>query len=108
MLAAAPHQRPDLLSVDAGGLLDVHPGVVPADGGGWRCGAWWARPDPERGHLQLGRTGGESEREADGLDALRALCVAHWTREPDGSAPARVRALGAPAAAALSRWQLSD
>jgi hypothetical protein len=44
--------------------------------------------------------------DGDGLDGLRALCVAHWDRHPDAGAPARVIASGERAAAAVGRWGL--
>ncbi|WP_309229667.1 hypothetical protein [Blastococcus sp. TML/M2B] len=40
----------------------------------------------------------------DGLDGLRALCVAHWIRHPDGGAPARVLGEGVEASTALRNW----
>ena len=106
LLAAGPHQRPDLLSADAGGLLTPHPAVV-ADGGGARCGPWSARRTEAADVLLLGvddpdRDGG------DGLDGLRALCVAHWSRHPDHGAPVRVVAGDDAAAAALERWGLTE
>ena len=42
----------------------------------------------------------------DGLDGLRALCVAAWADSPDRGADVRVLAEGAPAAAAVERWHL--
>ncbi|WP_409329731.1 HAD-IIA family hydrolase [Trujillonella humicola] len=105
LLAAGPLQRPDLLAHDCGGLLAPHPAVVP-DTGRWRCGRWWAGP-VEAG-LVLG--GGAGEPAAgpadDGLDGLRALCVAHWAGSPqDGGLPV-VSPDGGPAADALRRWGL--
>ncbi|MGY1683440.1 HAD-IIA family hydrolase [Geodermatophilus sp. SYSU D01176] len=107
LLAAGPDQRPDLLAPDAAGLLEPHAAVVAADGG-WRCGAWSVRGD---GPLRLGRDAGGGPAGPDGpdgLDGLRALCVAHWTRHPQGAAPARVAADDEAAAAALRRWALAS
>ncbi|MGK5173896.1 HAD-IIA family hydrolase [Geodermatophilus sp. CPCC 205761] len=105
LLAAGPHQRPDLLSPDASGLLDVHPEVVAVDGG-WHCGVWDARPLGEDGHLRLSCVPGERGDGGDGLDGLRALCVAHWSAHPDAAVPARVQAADDASAAALERWSL--
>ena len=103
LLAAGPHQRPDLLAPDAGGLLTPHPPVVP-EGAAWRCGGWTGRS--ERGVLRLARVGAATTDSGDGLDGLRALCVAHWAGRPGGAAPARVVASDEAAAAALGRWEL--
>ena len=105
LLAAGPDQRPDLLAPDAAGLLTAHPGVV-AEDGGWRCGAWSARSGAGDGPLRLGRHLAGAAAGADGLDGLRALCVAHWARNPARAAPARVVAADEAAAAELQRWAL--
>ncbi|MGY1634345.1 HAD-IIA family hydrolase [Geodermatophilus sp. SYSU D01186] len=102
LLAAPPMQRPDLLGTDAAAVLSAHPPVVGA-GAGWRCGGWVARPVGEGGRLELacvtqGADGG------DGLDGLRALCVAHWALHADGAAPPNVQASDEASAAALARW----
>jgi HAD superfamily hydrolase (TIGR01450 family) len=102
LLAARPDHRPDLLSADAGGLLVAHPAVV-GEEGGHRCGAWVARPDGDR--LALRRAGG-AEADDDGLDGLRALCVAHWTAHPDEGATALVTAEDDEARRALQTWRL--
>jgi glycerol-1-phosphatase len=103
LLVAGPDQRPDLLAPDAGGLLTPHPAVVAGDGG-WRCGEWSARAGD--GLIRLGRDAVGAPASADGLDGLRALCVAHWARHPEQAAPARVAAADEAAAAALRRWAL--
>ncbi|HZH21125.1 MAG TPA: HAD-IIA family hydrolase [Geodermatophilus sp.] len=105
LLAAGPEHRPDLLAPDAGGLLTVHPAVV-AEDGGWRCGEWSARAG--NGSLRLGRDAPGAPASADGLDGLRALCVAHWARHPETAAPARVDAADEAAAAVLRRWALAS
>jgi HAD superfamily hydrolase (TIGR01450 family) len=123
LLAAPPAQRPDLLAPDAAGLLAVHPAVV-ADGGALRCGAWSVQAAEGEDVLVL-RADQDADEDADaddcdpplhaasgaptddGLDGLRALCVAHWTRHPDDGATVRVLASGDRAAAALRRWRLS-
>ncbi len=105
LLAAAPEQRPDLLAADAGGLLRAHPPVA-SDGAAWRCGSWTARPAEGGDVLVLGA--GEPQGDGDGLDGLRALCAAHWSRHPDGGAPARVLAAGQRAAQLLVRWGIGD
>jgi glycerol-1-phosphatase len=104
LLAARPDHRPDLLSPDAGGLLAVHP-VVVADGQARRCGNWTVSPAEVDDVLVLEAVG-EDDR-SDGLDGLRALCVAHWGRHPDTGSPGRVAAVGPRAVAALEQWGLA-
>lgn len=103
LLAASPERRPDLLSQDAAGLLQPHPAVV-LDGQSWRCGVWTARTGEEETVVVL-EASGEPGAD-DGLDGLRALCVAHWSRHPAGGASPRVLASGPPAAEALALWGL--
>jgi glycerol-1-phosphatase len=104
LLAAPPEHRPDLLSPDAAGVLQPHPAVVP-DGQSWRCGSWTARAGegPEVLVLEVAGDAGAD----DGLDGLRALCVAHWTRHPEQGSAARVVPSGSPAEEALVRWGLA-
>ena len=104
LLAARPDHRPDLLSADAAGLLVAHP-AVSAEEGGSRCGAWHAGPDGEQ--LVLRHVGGR-EADDDGLDGLRALCVAHWTAHPEEGATPRITAGDDDAARALAGWGLTD
>ena len=103
LLAAGPQQRPDLLAPDAGGLLTRHPPVVP-EGAGWRCGSWTGRSRGEE--LQLAQDRAAATDHGDGLDGLRALCVAHWAGSPGAAAPVRVLAADEAAAAALRAWGL--
>ena len=104
LLAAAPEHRPDLLAHDAAGLLIVHPRVT-EESGSWRCGAWTAITGEAAGVLLL-RHHGPDRPDDDGLDGLRALCVAAWSGAPDGPADVRVLAQVSPAAEAVERWQL--
>jgi HAD superfamily hydrolase (TIGR01450 family) len=104
LLAASPEHRPDLLAADAAGMLQPHPAVVP-DGRSWRCGAWTASVGEGRDVLVLeasGDPGGDN-----GLDGLRALCVAHWARHPDRGSAAGVVASGPRAREALVGWGLT-
>jgi hypothetical protein len=103
LLAARPVHRPDLLSADASGLLSAHPEVVP-DGAGWRCGSWWAGV-ADGGVLTL-RSAGDQAGSDDGLDGLRALCVAHWRQHPEGGVTPRLGAAGDAARRALARRAL--
>ena len=105
LLAARPDHRPDLLSADAAGLLTAHPAVV-ADGQARRCGRWTVGPAEADDVLVL--EADETGDEGDGLDGLRALCVAHWARHPEDGAPARVIARGERAVVALDRWGLAS
>jgi glycerol-1-phosphatase len=100
LLAAPPQQRPDLLSADASGLLVPHPPVTAA-AGSWTCGSWTVHA--QGGELRLsGRA--DAAGTGDRLDALRALCVAHWAQHPEGAAAGRVTAADEGAAAVLTRW----
>jgi HAD superfamily hydrolase (TIGR01450 family) len=111
LLAAAPQHRPDLLAADAGGLLTPHPPVT-GDGTVWRCGAWTVRRAEGDDVLAVSSAeSAESPESAgsagdDALDGLRALCVAHWSRHPEGGAPARTVAGDDRAAAILGGWGL--
>jgi HAD superfamily hydrolase (TIGR01450 family) len=104
LLAAVPEHRPDLLAEDAAGMLRPHPAVV-ADGSSWRCGTWTARAGEGEDVLLL-EASGTADPTEDGLDGLRALCVAHWSRHPGQGAAPRVVASGPRAVAALARWDL--
>jgi ribonucleotide monophosphatase NagD (HAD superfamily) len=107
LLSAPPDHRPDLLSQDAGGLLVAHPAVHP-DATGARCGRWVARfAEDDVLLLEAGEGVGTGAAE-DGLDGLRALCVAHWSRHPEAGAAAPVRAADDRARAALEEWGLGQ
>ena len=103
LLAAGPDRRPDLLAPDSGGLLTPHPGVV-AEHGRWRCDQWTVRSGD--GTLRLGRDAVGAPAGADGLDGLRALCVAHWAQHPEAAAPVQVTADDEAAAVELRQWGL--
>jgi HAD superfamily hydrolase (TIGR01450 family) len=104
LLAAAPPHRPDLIAPDAGGLLVPHPPVTVEDGGR-RCGRWVATAH-EDGTLELRSrpTGGDGDG-PDGLDGLRALCVAAWSR-PGTVTTTRVHAGDPEARQVLTAWDL--
>jgi HAD superfamily hydrolase (TIGR01450 family) len=102
LLAAGPLHRPDLLAPDAAGMLVPHPAVTAVEGG-WRCGGWQAGVAGDQ--LTLSAVGPARE-DADGLDGLRALAVAHWSRTPDQGAAAVVRAGDDTAAGLLAGWGL--
>ncbi|MCF6736025.1 HAD-IIA family hydrolase [Blastococcus sp. KM273129] len=110
LLAAGPEHRPDLLAADASGLLHPHPPVT-AEGRTWRCGGWTVRQAEGGDVLELCGPDTETASGAragsdDGLDGLRALCVAHWAAHPGGTVPARVLADGATATARARAWHL--
>jgi hypothetical protein len=78
----------------------------------WRCGAWTVRRAEGDDVLAVSSAeSAESPESAgsagdDALDGLRALCVAHWSRHPEGGAPARTVAGDDRAAAILGGWGL--
>ena len=104
LLAAGPEHRPDLISADTSGLLLAHPPVT-GSGTTWRCGAWAVRTGEAAGVLVLGREAPD-DSDSDGLDGLRALCVAAWATAPDR--PAAVRAVPSDEHAGhlLAQWEL--
>jgi HAD superfamily hydrolase (TIGR01450 family) len=107
LLAAPPQQRPDLLSTDAAGLLVPHPPVY-LEAAGARCGGWVARIAEADDVLLLeAGEGAVEDNGGDGLDGLRALCVAQWSRHPDEGRAVRVRAVDDRASAALASWGLA-
>ncbi|CAA9238497.1 MAG: 4-nitrophenylphosphatase [uncultured Blastococcus sp.] len=105
LLTAGPQHRPDLLARDAAGLLTAHP-PVHAAGTSWRCGRWSVRGAEGNDALVLaaGPEDSADDGAGDGLDGLRALCVAHWSRHPDDCAGVRVVAADDEAAQALAEW----
>jgi HAD superfamily hydrolase (TIGR01450 family) len=103
LLTARPDHRPDLLAADAGGLLAPHPPVARV-GTAWRCGDWAVTSGEAAGVLVLTAGGGVAS--GDGLDGLRALCVAAWHHHPDRAADVRVLAGDATAGDAIHRWDL--
>jgi glycerol-1-phosphatase len=105
LLEAGPEQRPDLLSADAGGLLAPHP-AVRRHGSTWHCGRWEVRAAEADDVLVLAAAADDGDDRGDGLDGLRALCVAHWSRHPAEGADVRVVAAGDRAARALDAWDL--
>jgi len=104
LLGAGPEQRPDLISADAGGLLTAHPPVEAVDGG-WRCGAWQARSETDD-HVVLSPAPAGDRPVGDGLDGLRAVCVAHWHRNRHDGVPARVSGADAQARELVEQWAL--
>jgi glycerol-1-phosphatase len=103
LLAARPQERPDLLAPDTAGLLVAHL-PVERTAGGWTCGGWTARTG--EGGLVLAADG-PLRPEGDGLDGLRALCVAAWSLPDHGLPELRTAADDARAAAALEDWGLA-
>lgn len=85
LLAAPPALRPDYIGADMGALTSTPDELAPGPRPGWQVTA--EGPGP----LTLSGDG-------DALDALRALCGAHWAA---GGGPAHVRADGAAATDAL-------
>jgi hypothetical protein len=114
LLAAGPRLRPTYLAADVSGLLMTHPEVT-AEPGGSACRGWSAELDDDAGRsLVLHDRGGTEEARADAssdgpaesdLDALRALCVAAWSRADDAPAVSVVAA-SETAAGALTRLGL--
>ncbi|WP_083401922.1 MULTISPECIES: HAD-IIA family hydrolase [Pseudofrankia] len=101
LLAAAPRHRPTLLADDLRGLLRPHPPARLTPAGRARCGAWECHVD-DAGTLQWheraadpsggldGGEGGDAGVPDDGLDALRAACLASWAAFDAGQPPRRV------------------
>jgi hypothetical protein len=58
------------------------------------------------GTLRLGRDAAGAPADVDGLDGLRALCVAHWAQHPEAAAPVQVTADDEAAAGVLRQWGL--
>ena len=101
LLAAGPHERPDFLAADTGGLLHAHPAVEAIDGG-WRCGGWTVRD--REGGLQVSAG---SDEAGDALDGLRALCLAAWSAADRSGAPVQVVAGDQRSASAVAAWGLA-
>jgi hypothetical protein len=91
LLAARAQLRPDYVAADLDGLTTRPEDLAFGSRPGWDVRV------PEPGSLVLAGTG------ADPVDALRALCAAHWAA---GGGPAHVTADGDDAAAALRRLGL--
>lgn len=85
LLGAPPQLRPDYVAADLAALTRPAPGLAPGPRPGWTVSVTGA------GTLSLAGTG-------DPLDALRALCAAHWAA---GGGAARVAADGPDAEGAL-------
>ncbi|MPQ99763.1 HAD-IIA family hydrolase [Modestobacter sp. I12A-02628] len=112
LLAAVPLHRPDLLSADASGVLTAHPPVLSEDGGR-RCGRWLARVATDELVLSAALDVPDLPDDAagvpdDGLDALRALCVAHWARHPEAGQPTTVRGSDDATWALVRGWGLAS
>jgi glycerol-1-phosphatase len=90
LLAAPPERRPDFVAADLDGLLaepaDLAPGPRPG----------WTVRESGPGVLELAGDGAGSG--ADPLDALRALCAAHWAA---GGGRAKIVPAGDDAAGVL-------
>jgi glycerol 3-phosphatase-2 len=66
------------------------------------------RPAEADDVLVLAAAANDGDDRGDGLDGLRALCVAHWSRHPAEGAGTRVVAAGDRAARALDAWGLVE
>lgn len=86
LLAAPPELRPDHVAADLDGLTARPEDLAFGPRAGWEVGV------PESGALVLAGTG------SDPVDALRALCAAHWAA---GGGPVNITADGDDAGAAL-------
>jgi HAD superfamily hydrolase (TIGR01450 family) len=85
LLAAPPRQRPDYIAADLHGLTARPEDLVPGPRPGWQVRV------PEPGELVLAGSG-------EPVDALRALCAAHWAA---GGGPVCVTGDGDASLAAL-------
>lgn len=89
LVLASPSHRPDHLAADLGGLLVAHPSVTAESPGRARCGTWTAVCTA----AGLALDGGAGPAvEGDGLDGLRAACVAVWSSEEPSPPRAQVAA----------------
>lgn len=103
LLAAPPALRPDLIAADMSGLTTELERLAPGP-----RDAWDVRTGD--GALELAFTGRDADHADDHVDALRALCGAHWAagggavivRAADGAAAAVLERLGLPVADAGS------
>jgi HAD superfamily hydrolase (TIGR01457 family) len=104
LLTAGPAHRPTLLSADLRGLLSAHPVAEVTAGGTGRCGVWECEVDAAA-TLRWRRLPGSAATTLlladDGLDALRAACVAAWAAADVGR-PARRLAADRPDIPGLS------
>jgi len=114
LIAAPAQHRPTFVAADVGGLLLDQPAVQGDAEQGWTCGRWRAEAGPESVRLAAFKATepGAADSDADGLDALRVACVAHWatsgeSEERLGNPAAALVADGAPAARMLADWGLS-
>jgi HAD superfamily hydrolase (TIGR01450 family) len=92
LLAAPPERRPDYVAADLGVLTRDADELMPGSRPGWSV-------DGEAGHWTLASDGGD-----DPVDALLALCGAHWA---GGGGPATVRGADSRAATVLDALGLS-
>jgi glycerol 3-phosphatase-2 len=92
LVAAPPRARPTYIADDVGGLLDAHAEPRIGDGDAV-CGAWratWVVSEDQASRLRLqhvaeldqGVASSGTPHVRGDLDALRALCAAHWASEP--------------------------
>ncbi|MEO9139344.1 MAG: HAD-IIA family hydrolase [Jatrophihabitans sp.] len=115
LLAAKPGLRPTFLAADVSGLLVSHPQPEVTTQGA-TCGTWaviatddgWelARTNAEAGHGDQSRGNGSSP--SPDLDALRALCAAHWEHGLSEAARIRVTAADDRADVVLAELGLND
>jgi HAD superfamily hydrolase (TIGR01450 family) len=97
LLAAPPALRPDYVAADLGALTRSPEELEPGPRPGWDVRV--VAP----GELELSGSGPDSG--PDPVEALRALCAAHWAA---GGGPARVTADGDRASAALRELGLGE
>lgn len=98
LLAAQPELRPDLVGADLGALRRPPAELTPGQRPGWQV-----RPVSQG--LELAATTSDAGPDPDPLDALLALCGAHWAT---GGGPLRVVAADPTAAAALDDLGLRE
>ncbi|WP_375493474.1 HAD-IIA family hydrolase [uncultured Jatrophihabitans sp.] len=78
LLEAPERLRPTYLAADLAGLLTAHP-QPERDGDAYRCGRWSAVVEGDT--LRLTADGDQAgDRNAQAMDALRAMCAAWWAR----------------------------
>lgn len=109
LLTAAPHHRATYLGRDVSALLFAHPDVTTV-ATVTECVRWTVDRDAKTLTLRSRVIPTDETETSDGLDALRALCGAAWSADPEGAGDGGWSCVGADdsARAALVDLKLVD